>query len=79
MNLASTNFVTSLNPQAGPIVGPFCHPSGCRGYGSPSMGVVLVGIAPGGTEMEKGRPFVGYSGKFMDSLLKMCSWPRELT
>jgi uracil-DNA glycosylase family 4 len=62
-------------------VGPYCHPtlSRCRGFGDPSWGVVILGIAPGRDEIQKGRPFVGASGKFMDSLLKMCDWPREQT
>lgn len=64
---------------AGPQVGPACHPRGCKGYGDPSWGVVLVGIAPGGSEVQKGRPFVGASGQFMDSLLRVSNWPREHT
>lgn len=38
---------------------------------------MIVGIAPGRDEVQKGRPFVGASGKFMDSLLRMCEWPRD--
>jgi uracil-DNA glycosylase family 4 len=49
------------------------------GYGDPSYGVLLLGIAPGEREMEKGRPFIGQSGQLLDGLLKYVDWPREQT
>lgn len=36
-----------------------------------------MGIAPAGTEMERGRPFMGPSGNFMDSILQTSGWPRS--
>lgn len=59
--------------------GPMCHPRGCRGYGDPTDGVLLVGIAPGQSEMERGRPFIGPSGKLMDQILQTSGWPRSQT
>lgn len=55
-----------------------CHAHGIRGYGDPSHGVVLVGIAPGYDEITKTRrPFTGPSGKLLDKLLEFVKWPRE--
>lgn len=79
MNNVSMNDSSQLTIQDGIATGPYCHPRGCRGYGDPDSGVVLVGIAPGSTETVRGRPFIGASGQFMDSLLKMCDWPRHRT
>lgn len=79
MSIANTSHQSHLLVPGGLQQGPPCHPRGCRGYGDPSYGVALVGIGPGQSEVQKGRPFVGYSGQFMDSLLKMCDWPREHT
>ena len=56
-----------------------CHSRGCRGYGDPSYGVVLLGIAPGQQEAERGRPFIGPSGQLLDKLLGVCDWPRKHT
>jgi uracil-DNA glycosylase len=39
------------------------------GEGSPTALVMLVGEAPGATEDELGRPFVGRSGRLLDELL----------
>ena len=39
------------------------------GEGSPTADVMLVGEAPGASEDEQGRPFVGRSGKLLDELL----------
>jgi uracil-DNA glycosylase family 4 len=79
----STNGTTTmLSPVTnGMYQGPLCHQgtSRCRGFGNPEYGVMIVGIAPGRDEVQRGRPFVGASGKFMDSLLKMCDFPREQT
>ena len=36
---------------------------------------VLVGEAPGATEDETGRPFVGRSGALLDQLLARPAWP----
>ena len=39
------------------------------GEGSPKADVMLVGEAPGASEDEQGRPFVGRAGKLLDELL----------
>jgi DNA polymerase len=39
------------------------------GEGNPAAAVVFVGEAPGATEDELGRPFVGRAGKMLDELL----------
>jgi DNA polymerase len=39
------------------------------GEGSPDAEVMLVGEAPGASEDEQGRPFVGRSGRLLDELL----------
>jgi DNA polymerase len=39
------------------------------GEGSHTAEVLLVGEAPGASEDEQGRPFVGRAGKFLDTLL----------
>ncbi len=39
------------------------------GEGSPTADVLLVGEAPGASEDEQGRPFVGRSGRLLDELL----------
>ena len=40
------------------------------GEGADDADVMLVGEAPGASEDEAGRPFVGRAGKFLDSLLE---------
>jgi uracil-DNA glycosylase family 4 len=58
--------------------GPICHDWGIRGYGDPTYGVVIVGIAPGEDEIKKSkRPFTGPSGQLLDACLKKVGWPRE--
>jgi uracil-DNA glycosylase len=39
------------------------------GEGSPEAAIMVVGEAPGATEDELGRPFVGRAGKVLDELL----------
>jgi uracil-DNA glycosylase family 4 len=39
------------------------------GDGNPDAGIVFIGEAPGKTEAQQGRPFVGASGKVLDELL----------
>lgn len=39
------------------------------GEGSPDARIMFVGEAPGGTEDETGRPFVGAAGQFLDAML----------
>lgn len=46
------------------------------GEGSPSAGVMLVGEAPGASEDEQGRPFVGRAGQLLDQLLAAASLDR---
>lgn len=57
--------------------GPICHDFGVRGYGDPSHGVVLIGIAPGQDEMTTKRPFTGPSGQLLNALLKYVGWSRD--
>lgn len=65
---------------AEPVYGPICHEHGIRGYGDPSHGVVIVGIAPGAHEITKTkRPFTGVSGTLLDKCLSFVGWPREKT
>jgi DNA polymerase len=47
------------------------------GEGSPDAAVVVVGEAPGAAEDRAGRPFVGSSGKLLDSLLAAAGLARE--
>src|SRR4051812_50152560 len=47
------------------------------GEGNPSASVVFVGEAPGATEDELGRPFVGRAGKLLDELLGEAGVRRE--
>ena len=47
------------------------------GEGSPRARVLLVGEAPGATEDETGRPFVGRAGKLLDELLAEAALVRE--
>ncbi len=47
------------------------------GEGDPHAGFVVVGEAPGATEDETGRPFVGRAGKLLDDILKAIGFQRE--
>jgi len=47
------------------------------GEGNPRAGLVVVGEAPGATEDETGRPFVGRAGKLLDDILKAIDFKRE--
>lgn len=47
------------------------------GEGNPSAGLMCVGEAPGQTEDETGRPFVGAAGKLLDSILEAVDLRRE--
>jgi len=47
------------------------------GEGNPHAGLVCVGEAPGQTEDETGRPFVGRAGKLLDDILKAIGLARE--
>ena len=46
------------------------------GEGSPDAEVMLVGEAPGASEDEQGRPFVGRSGRLLDELLAVAGLDR---
>lgn len=46
------------------------------GEGSLNSPVIFVGEAPGATEDELGRPFVGQAGKFLDQLIENIGWHR---
>jgi uracil-DNA glycosylase len=47
------------------------------GEGNPDADVMLVGEAPGATEDEQGRPFVGRAGQLLDELLAEAGLARE--
>ncbi len=47
------------------------------GEGSPTASLVCVGEAPGATEDETGRPFVGAAGKLLDKILAAIELTRE--
>jgi uracil-DNA glycosylase family 4 len=47
------------------------------GEGSPQAGLVVVGEAPGATEDETGRPFVGRAGQLLTDILKAIDLKRE--
>jgi DNA polymerase len=47
------------------------------GEGSPTAHVMIVGEAPGASEDEQGRPFVGRSGRLLDELLAAAGLDRE--
>jgi uracil-DNA glycosylase len=47
------------------------------GDGNPESEIVFIGEAPGKNEDEKGIPFVGAAGKFLNEMLEMISLKRE--
>jgi len=47
------------------------------GEGSPDAKILFLGEAPGKTEAETGRPFVGRSGKLLTTLIKSLGLKRE--
>ena len=47
------------------------------GEGSETADVMIVGEAPGKSEDEQGRPFVGRAGRFLDELLREAGLERE--
>jgi DNA polymerase len=47
------------------------------GEGNPDADVLLVGEAPGASEDQLGRPFVGRSGKLLDELLEAAGLERD--
>jgi DNA polymerase len=47
------------------------------GEGDPHAGMVVVGEAPGATEDETGRPFVGRAGQLLNEILKAIGFKRE--
>lgn len=47
------------------------------GEGNPLASVVFVGEAPGATEDETGRPFVGRAGKLLDNMIKVIGLERK--
>jgi DNA polymerase len=47
------------------------------GEGNPEADVMLVGEAPGASEDEQGRPFVGRAGKLLDEVLAEAGLERE--
>ncbi len=47
------------------------------GDGNPEAALVFVGEAPGKSEDEQGKPFVGAAGKFLNEMLTMINLKRE--
>jgi len=47
------------------------------GEGNPESGILVVGEGPGATEDETGRPFVGRSGKLLDTIFASVGLERE--
>ncbi|MBS4536831.1 uracil-DNA glycosylase [Clostridium sp. D2Q-11] len=47
------------------------------GYGSVHSKIVLIGEAPGKNEVEKGKPFVGAAGKYLDEFLDILELDRK--
>lgn len=47
------------------------------GEGNPNAAVVFIGEAPGKTEAETGRPFVGRSGKYLRELIRSTGLSEE--
>jgi uracil-DNA glycosylase family 4 len=47
------------------------------GDGNPDADIVFIGEAPGKNEDEKGIPFVGAAGKFLDEMLGLINLKRE--
>jgi len=47
------------------------------GEGNPDAEVMLVGEAPGASEDEQGRPFIGRAGQLLDELLAEAGLERE--
>lgn len=47
------------------------------GGGNPNADIMFVGEAPGRSEDEKGEPFVGAAGKFLNELLESIGLQRE--
>ncbi len=47
------------------------------GEGGIEKGVMFIGEAPGKSEDEQGRPFVGRAGQLLTELIEMIGWRRE--
>lgn len=47
------------------------------GEGHPQAEIMLLGEAAGFEEDRQGRPFVGQSGKLLNSIISACGWKRE--
>jgi len=47
------------------------------GIGNPDAEIVFIGEAPGKSEDEQGRPFVGAAGKFLAEMLSIVNLKRE--
>jgi len=55
-----------------------CCPHGVTGAGSLGSGVVFVGLEPGETEMARGLPFQGESGRLLNRVLEAVGWDRSM-
>ena len=55
----------------------FSRKNGVPGSGNPHSEILFIGEAPGFHENQKGIPFVGAAGKFLDELLEAIQLKRE--
>lgn len=54
-----------------------CQSPKMKPWGNGKAGVLIVGEAPGKTEDEKGRPFVGSSGELLREMIAQTGWDFE--
>lgn len=47
------------------------------GEGNPESEIVFIGEAPGKSEDQQGKPFVGSAGKFLEEMLSIINFKRE--
>ena len=74
---ASTPSPPWWTPAASARSGAVAAPQRARARAIRSAGFVCVGEAPGATEDETGRPFVGRAGKLLEDILKAIGFTRE--
>lgn len=55
----------------------FSRKNAVPGEGAANSEIMFIGEAPGFHENERGRPFVGQAGKFLDELLTAAGYTRE--
>ena len=60
-----------------PLVRDGDQPVAVPGEGNPNADLMCVGEAPGATEDETGRPFIGAAGQLLTKILAAIDLPRE--